>query len=63
MSEVEGNIGPGLGDGWIKVGAGGVRSVGWENWLMDDGGREDGMSSGNCGSQYSLVIAINDCND
>ena len=28
MSEGEGNIGPGLGEGWIKVGAGGCEKCG-----------------------------------
>jgi len=47
MAELKYNIRPGLGEGWIKVGAGGVRSVGWENWLRADGGRVESGSLNN----------------
>lgn len=37
MLEVEDNIRPGLGDGWIKVGAARCEKCGLGNWLRDDG--------------------------
>lgn len=42
MSEVKGNIRPGLGEGWSKVG--GMWEVWDGHWLRDDGGR---VESGN----------------
>lgn len=40
MSEVKGNIGPWLGEGWSKVGAARCEKCGVGHRLRDDGGRK-----------------------